>query len=158
VSVLAAQQRVESSIKLPRGARRRRGVATIAVVGALVVGTFWGDDDNWPFGPFRMYSVRNELDGRVRVPRIELLLANGNHLDTKIEPNTFALRVAEVEGQVEKLENDPSLLRHFEFTYAELNPGTAIVGVRLYYEITQLDNGRPIGSTTQTTIATWGDS
>jgi hypothetical protein len=138
-------------------ARARRWAATILAVAALIAGTFWGNDDNWPFGPFRMYSIRNRLDGRIRSARLELTFADGSSLQSKIDSGTFALKRAEVEGQIDRFERDPSLLRNLAVTYERLHPDKQeVVGIRLYYEITSLENGRPAGSPTVVTMATWG--
>ena len=131
-------------------------VAVVLVMGALVAGTFWGNDDNWPFGPFRMYSIRNRLDGRIRAAVVELTLADGSSFRTKISSGTFALKRAEVEGQIDRFQRDPSLLRHLAATYERLHPASPeISAVRLIYEITTLDDGRPAGSPTEETMATW---
>lgn len=138
-------------------AARRRLIATILVIGALVGGTFWGDDDNWPFGPFRMYSIRNRLEGRVRTAHLELMLSDGSRIKEEIDAGDFALRRAEIEGQMERFGRDPSLLRHLSFTYEMLHPGSPeVVGIRLYYEVSSLEAGRPAGLVTEITMAEWG--
>lgn len=142
---------------LTAAARARRWSATTLAVVALVAGTFWGDDDNWPFGPFRMYSIRNRLDGRIRAARVEMTFADGSRLQSKIDAGTFALKRAEVEGQIDRFERDPSLLRNLALTYERLHPDEQdVVGIRLYYEITTLEGGRPAGLPTIVTMATWG--
>jgi hypothetical protein len=136
--------------------RTRRLIATAAVIGALVAGTFWGDDDNWPFGPFRMYSIRNRLDGRIKSALVELTMADGSRVDEKISSGTFALKRAEVEGQMERFGRNPSLLRHLAYTYGRLHPGSAeVVAIRLYYEMTSLEGGRPNGPVAEHTVASW---
>jgi hypothetical protein len=138
------------------GGRARRLIATALATGALFVGTFWGDDDNWPFGPFRMYSVRNRLDGRIRAALVELTMADGSEVREKISPDAIALKRAEVEGQIERVDRNPSLLRHLAGTYGELHPDApAVVGIRLYYEMTRMKAGRPDGPVTEYTVATW---
>src|SRR6201999_1644697 len=60
----------------------RRGVVTrlLAVVVGLalvIAGTVHGQDDDFPFGPFRMYSTRDDPNGAVRELRVQLLLTTG---------------------------------------------------------------------------------
>lgn len=142
---------------LSAASRGARIIATLVVIGALFAGTFWGDDDNWPFGPFRMYSIRNRLDGRIKSARVDLTMSDGSKIETQINAGTFALRRAEVEGQVDRFESEPALLRHLASTYDELHPGgTEVVGVRLLYEMTQMEEGRPRGPVEEITVATWG--
>jgi hypothetical protein len=136
--------------------RARRLIATALATGALFAGTFWGDDDNWPFGPFRMYSVRNHLDGRIRAALVELTMADGSEVREEISPDAIALKRAEVEGQIERFDRNPSLLRHLAATYGELHPDAPdVVGIRLYYEMTKMKAGRPDGPVTEYTVATW---
>ena len=42
----------------------------IVVLGLLLAGTVWGDDDAFPFGPFRMYSTRNDPNAPVISTRV----------------------------------------------------------------------------------------
>jgi hypothetical protein len=144
---------------LTNGARVRRMVATIVVLGSLVAGTFWGQDDHFPVGPFRMYSVRNELDGRIKGARLSIEDATGEVRELPINPGTFGLRRAEIEGQVDRFEADPELLRHVATAYERFNPGAPdVVGVELFFEITQLRGGRPLGVVARETVATWSES
>jgi hypothetical protein len=141
---------------LGSGARTRRLVATMAVIGALVVGTFWGQDDHFPFGPFRMYSVRNELDGRIRGARVELETASGEGRELPINPGDFGLRRAEVEGQVDRFEADPELLGALAGAYETFNPEDAPVSeLSLFYQVTLLRRGRPSGPVGVEPIGTW---
>lgn len=142
---------------LTAAGRRRRLIAVVLVMTALIAGTFWGDDDNWPIGPFRMYSIRNRLDGRVKAARLEIMLSDGSKIEERIGSYNVALRRAEVEGQMERFQRDPALLRHLASTYEELHPDSPdVVGIRLYYEITSMKGGRPAGDVSEVTMATWG--
>ena len=142
---------------LSAASRRRRIIATVVVIGGLFAGTFWGDDDHWPLGPFRMYSIRNRLDGRIKSARVDLTLSDGSRIETQINAGTFALRRAEVEGQVDRFQRRPALLRHLATVYERLHPdGPEVVAVRLVYEMTQMEGGRPRGPVQEITVATWG--
>jgi hypothetical protein len=135
--------------------RRIRMLAITAVIAMLVAGTLWGQDDHFPFGPFRMYSVRNKFDGRIKGTLMEVVDAGGRVSTVEIRADEFGLRRAEVEGQIERFERDPGLLRHVARAYERLHPGEQIVALRLYYEITRLSSGRPMGMPTRTLVAEW---
>ena len=122
----------------------------------LIIGTFWGQDDHFPFGPFRMYSTRNSLEGRVNAARLELGFANGDVVDTGISPRTVGLRRAEVEGQQDRFEARPQLLRHLADTYERLHPDEPqVVAVRMFDVVVRLRGGRPSGEPVEETLATW---
>ncbi len=140
---------------LSTSGRRIRMLAITAVIAMLVAGTLWGQDDHFPFGPFRMYSVRNKLDGRIKGTLMEVVDAGGRVSTVEIRADEFGLRRAEVEGQIERFERDPGLLRHVARAYERFHPGEQIVALRLYYEITRLSNGRPMGMPTRTLVAEW---
>jgi hypothetical protein len=129
-------------------------VAVFAVL--LIIGTFWGQDDHFPFGPFRMYSTRNSLEGRVNAARLELSFANGDVVATGISPATVGLRRAEVEGQQDRFEARPQLLRHLADTYERLHPDAPqVVAVRMFDVVVRLRGGRPSGEPVEETLATW---
>jgi hypothetical protein len=131
-------------------------VGTAAVVVLLILGTFWGQDDHFPFGPFRMYSTRNSLDGRVNAARLELKFADGESAQVGISPASVGLRLAEVEGQQDRFEARPRLLGHLAETYGRLHPkAPPVVGVRLFDVIVRLRGGRPSGTPVEGTLATW---
>lgn len=140
---------------LSSAGRRVRMLATAAVLAMLVAGTFWGQDDHFPFGPFRMYSIRNKVDGQIRGAVMEIVDDEGRAASVDIRADEFGLRRAEVEGQMDRFERDPSLLRHLARAYEELHPSEDIAGLRLYYETTRLADGRPVGPPTRTLVAEW---
>jgi hypothetical protein len=140
---------------LSSAGRRLRLGATAAAVVMLVIGTFWGQDDHFPFGPFRMYSIRNKLNGQIRGAIVEVVDAQGRTAAVEIRSDEFGLRRAEVEGQLDRFERDPSLLRHLARSYEQLNPATSVAVLRLYNETTRLSNGQSVGTTSRTLVAEW---
>jgi hypothetical protein len=140
---------------LSSAGRRLRMLATTVVLVMLLAGTFWGQDDHFPFGPFRMYSIRNKLDGQIRGAVIEVVDAQGRASAVEIRSDQVGLRRAEIEGQLDRFERDPSLLRHLAYSYEELHPGEHVEVLRLYQEITRLANGRAVGPVTRTLVVEW---
>jgi hypothetical protein len=129
-------------------------LATAVVLAMLVAGTFLGQDDHFPFGPFRMYSIRNKHDGKVRGAVMEVVDAEGRAAAVEIRSDQVGLRRAEIEGQLDRFEREPSLLRHLVHAYEELHPSERIAVLRLYYETTRLANGQ-VGPVTRTLVAEW---
>ena len=121
---------------------------------ALVVGgTLWGDDDHWPFGPFRMYSTTTRLDGRVIVPSFRALTEHGRTVE--LSTDDVGLRRAEVLGQLDRLRSRPELLRLLTVAHGRLHPGPpGLRSLSLVAGVHRLERGRPAGFH-ERVLATW---
>ncbi len=138
---------------MTRAGRRFRSAATVVVACLLLAGTFWGDDDHFPFGPFRMYSTTNDVNGTVNTIRFRATDAAGNELEPRAQD--FALRPAEVNGQVTRFRSDPALLRHLADSYERVHPDRhPLVRVELLHGLHQLSGGRAVAYSEEE-IATW---
>jgi len=139
--------------RLSKTGSKARAIATIAVLGALLAGGFFGDDDHFPFGPMRMYSTTNEVDGPVSSIHLEGTTVDGEVVAIKI--NAIGMRPAELDGQVPRFRADPSLMRSVLETYEKTNPdGYDLVSLRLVRGIHQLEDRKEI-SYSEELIAEW---
>lgn len=134
--------------------KNARLYSTAVILGALLMGTIWGEDDHFPFGPLRMYSVKNELDGRVRSLEVHGITENGE--DMIVPFQAFGMRRADVEGQLGKLHEPPeSVLHALSRARERLNPrGPRFVELRLSERVFILDNGYPVDERVET-LAVW---
>lgn len=133
--------------------RRVRLTVALLFLSALVVGTAFGDDDTFPFGPFRMYSTRNSLDGFVNSPEFVGITTNGEKVPVPFQ--ILGLRRAEAGGQISRMVEDPGLLGLLVEAKEELDPGALdLVELRLYLRVTDLEDGYPAGETVEL-LATW---
>ena len=138
-----------------RRGRILRALCATAIFGAVVVGTFFGDDHHFPFGPMRMYSTTNEVDGPINSIILEGTTADGTTI--RIKPNALGMRPAELDGQVPRFRADPSLLHYVLETYERTNPDAArVTSLRLSFGVTQLRDRKAV-SYRQTVIAEWPD-
>ncbi len=139
---------------LTQAGRRARVAATAVVVALLVLGTFVGQDDAFPFGPFRMYSTRDAPDGVVLSTRVEAVDSTGRVL---VVPDTATgMRRAEIEGQVGRFRRDPSLLASLSRAHDRLHPGEpSYEQVRVVEKRYQLHDSRPSGRATERVVASW---
>jgi hypothetical protein len=134
---------------------RARTLATATTIVLLLVGSIWGQDDHFPLGPFRMYSVSNRVDGRVTSLQLQGRLGEGPRRE--IEFDRFGLRRAEVQGQVARfyLGNWDLLLAHLAESYDRFHPrGPVLNELHLVYEVDTLRGGRPVAYE-QETLASW---
>jgi hypothetical protein len=141
---------------LTAAGRRVRGLATAIVIALLLAGGLWGDDDHFPFGPMRMYSTTNAPSGRVQVIRFEGVTEDGQTVD--ITTGSFAMRPAEIDGQMDRFRSDPGLLRHLVTAYERISGDEIrLVELRLVIGVHTLRNRRSV-SYSEDVVARWSRS
>ncbi len=101
-----------------------------------------------------MYSVKNELNGRVRSLEVHGITEDRKNVVVPFQ--AFGLRRADVEGQVGKLHESPDrVLQALSRARKRLNPsGTRFVELRLAERVFVLDNGYPVDEEVET-LAVW---
>ena len=139
---------------LTPGGRRARTAATLVGGALLLTGTFFGQDDAFPFGPFRMYATRDDPDGLVVSTRVEAVDRSGRVL---VVPDTATgMRRAEIEGLAGRFRREPALLADLSRAHDRLHPDEpAYDTVRVVERRYRLENSRPTGATTETVVAQW---
>ncbi len=123
-----------------------------AGVVALIAGTVGGQDDHFPFGPFRMYSTTT-------TDRVTVLIFEGvtSENDRKVLPSSaFGLRPAEMHGQIARFESRlETLLALLARSYATRHPDEPpLESLELAYGVHLLDEGRPVAYREQP-LAEW---
>ena len=139
----------------PSGRLVRLGVALV-VLGLLVVGTFVGLDDQFPFGPFRMYATSNAATGEIAVVALEARTADGDWTLVRPSPGSVGMNVAEFEGQLPRFEADHSLLGAVADSRTALHPDEEPwVGLRIVREATVVVDKVHTGEVRRTVLAEW---
>jgi hypothetical protein len=139
---------------LSRSSRSIRVAVTAIVCALLLGGTLWGSDDDFPFGPFRMYAGVNPPNEPAPDPRIEGVTADGSVV--LLDERRTGLRRAEVEASQDAFARDPALLRKVLEAYEKRNPQAApLVEVRYVNRLHEIRSGRPTGKWTDDVLATW---
>ncbi|GLY04791.1 MULTISPECIES: hypothetical protein [Actinoplanes] len=140
--------------ELTTAGRRVRVLATLAVFGLLLAGTFWGQDDDFPFGPFRMYSTAPDPNGAAKDTRVEGVDETGAVV--AITEANSGIRRAEIEGQQAAYQEDPSRMSRIAEAYAQHTPGApALREVRIVVRWHEIKDARPTGRSTDEVIADW---
>ncbi|MFL6138509.1 MAG: hypothetical protein ACJ74O_11985 [Frankiaceae bacterium] len=138
---------------LTRAGRRRRGAATAAALVLLLAGTAWGSDDDFPFGPFRMYAGRNDPNGVVGATTLEAVLPGGRVVT--VDERATGMRRAELEGRLDQFQADPALLATVAAAHARLHPHEApYAEVRVRLRAYRLHHAA-IATTTDRILADW---
>lgn len=134
--------------------RTVRVVVTALGLILLVAGTLWGQDDHFPFGPFRMYSTAPEPDADAPDTRVEGIDAAGRTV-VLTEANS-GIRRAEIEGRQQWYADDPTRLRQVSAAYAAHNPGApALVTVRIVIRWAGVEDSRPTGTSLDEVVVQW---
>jgi hypothetical protein len=138
---------------LTGGGRRVRGVATAVAAVFLLCGSVWGSDDDFPFGPFRMYAGVNDPNGVVISSYLQAVLPGGKAI--RVDERGTGLRRAELEAEVDGFVNDPASLSTLAKAHAELHPGEpAYVEVQVI-QLSQHLHHAALSKQTTKVIADW---
>jgi hypothetical protein len=139
---------------LTRRGRAVRLVATAVTGALLLLGTFAGQDDDFPFGPFRMYSTAPDPDADAPDTRVEGVDATGRVV-ALTEANS-GLRRAEIEGQQQAYVDNPARLARVAQAYADRSPGAApLREIRIVIRWAGVEDSRPTGTSHDQVIAEW---
>lgn len=143
--------------ELTRRGRAVRLVATAAAGALLLAGTVAGQDDAFPFGPFRMYSTTDNGNAPVRSTRMEAVNADG--LRFALRGEAVGLRRAEIEGQLGRFRSRPELLDAIATAYHRRNPDRPeLARIEIITRHLALRDGRPTGTHHDTVDAAWSRS
>ncbi|MER7888448.1 hypothetical protein ABTX15_01315 [Micromonospora sp. NPDC094482] len=136
-----------------RGRVARLGVTALGLA-VLLAGTVWGSDDDFPFGPFRMYATSNPPNAPAPDTRVEGVDATGAVVS--LGQDATGIRRAEIEGQQGRYAAEPALLAEVADAYAERHPAAPeLVEVRIVIRWFGIEGGRPTGRHTDETVVRW---
>ena len=142
---------------MSRPGRRIRLLCTALGLALLLTGTLWGVDDDFPFGPFRMYAGSNPPNDPAPDTRVEGMDTAGAVV--VLDERNSGIRRAEIEGQQGRYAADPALLREVADAYRERNPSASpLVEVRIVIRWHEIHRGRITGKTFDETVVRWRDS
>jgi hypothetical protein len=131
-----------------------RVAATLICGMLLLAGTLFGVDDDFPFGPFRMYSTAPDPNGDAKDTRVE-----GTDTAGKIVPITegnSGIRRAEIEGQQAAYEATPARLAEVAAAYARHTPDAPeLRSVRIVIRWHGIEHARPTGTWRDQVVAEW---
>lgn len=140
--------------RLGRRALVSRLVATAIGLALLFAGTLAGTDDDFPFGPFRMFATTDDWDEPISIARAEVTDATGRTVE--LTPANSGVRRAEIEGQLTRFRIEPRLLTGLADAYRAHNPDRpaprAVAVVLRHHEISR---SGPTGRYTDEVVATW---
>ena len=120
----------------------------------LLAGTLWGTDDDFPFGPFRMYSTAPDPNGDARDTRVEGVDGDGQVV--AITEGNSGIRRAEIEGQQQAYVENPARLDQVITAYEEHSPAAQpLRSVRIVVRWHGIEHARPTGTWRDEVVAEW---
>ena len=156
---------VDSRVEQPAGGTVRLSTAARAWRAGLVAllcllfagGTWVGNDDWWPFGPWRMFATSTAPTGGIAVLAIESRSGAGaSWPPASRNLSSVGLNRAEVEGRVPQMLGDPSMLGTLAATHSRLRPhDPRWTGVRVVRVVTVIVDRRPTGEQRRSVLAEW---
>ncbi len=124
---------------LSRRSRLTRLAACAVILVLVLAGSVFGSDDDFPLGPFHMYSTRTNPNAISRELRVQLVLANGAVID--VTNASGAPRRAELEGRIGQLQADPAEVEKLVPLYTDHVSGSPR-RLQLVWENHPLHNGK----------------
>lgn len=142
------------AVIINRRGRVVRVAATLIGAALLLAGTVVGTDDDFPFGPFRMYATTDRLDAPVADTRVEAVDAGGRRF--VLGQGDTGIRRAEIEGQMPLFTDDPARLSVVVGAYAHRHPDAPpLTEVAIVVRWHELRRGRPTGGFHDETKVVW---
>lgn len=138
---------------LTAAGRRVRAAIAVVVLVLAAAGTLWGQDDHFPFAPFRMFATRTSPQGEVSVVQLRGQLA-GSEPEVTLSMGSFGLRRAEVEGQLDRLTRPGRLGALVQAREAIRGDLPRLAALRLVQVRYVLRDGRQVGQR-EVTLAQW---
>jgi hypothetical protein len=134
-------------VRLSRRGRAWRLAASAVVLALLAYGTVWGTDDHFPFGPLTQYAFAADPNGTVPDLYIEAETSAGTVVKVPLSPDGVGIGRAEVEGQLDAIRRDPSLLQGIADAHRRLHPDEPrYLVLHLRIRHTRLRRGVVVGS------------
>lgn len=142
---------------LSRASTIWRLVAAFAGIAALVHGTLADSDDYFPFGSMAQYATAHDLDAKVNSTYLLADTESGREkVRVPLNATGTGIGRAEVEGQLDRILADPSLLQTIADAYEAIHPDrdhyTTLYLMRDTY---QLRDGYQTGPPVTVELARW---
>ncbi|GAB3685322.1 hypothetical protein GCM10028814_24970 [Angustibacter aerolatus] len=144
-------------LRLGRTARWWRTLLVSGLGVLFVLGSVVGQDDWWPFSPWRMFSTSTPPTGAVVFMALEVQDGGSSTWRSAgLTPSSVGLNRAEVEGRIPQIEADPALLGTLATSHARLHPAALPwTGVRVVRHEAVIVDRRPTGEERVRVLATW---
>jgi hypothetical protein len=128
-------------------------VVAAVVFGLIVAGAAVGEDDHFPFGPFRMYATATKPTGAVSFPMLEGVTTDGRVV--RFRTGQFGLRRAELEGQLRLAPDRQDLLADLAVAYRRFQPDAPPLQELRLVRVSKHIDGRELTGRSERVMATY---
>jgi hypothetical protein len=134
-----------------------RVAAAFAGIAALIHGTLADSDDYFPFGSMAQYATAHDLDAKVRSTYVLADTESGQkRVRVPLNATGTGIGRAEVEGQLDRILADPSLLQTIADAYEAIHPERdQYTALYLMRDVYQLSDGYQAGPPVTVELARW---
>jgi len=142
--------------RLSAASQRWRLAAAAAFLAMLAVGAHRNTDDLFPFGPMAQYATSPNLNASINSSYVLADTTAGVRVPVPLNATGTGIGRAEVEGQLARIIDDPSLLGVIARAYRELHPDRPqYTHLYLMRDTTDLENGKAVGEKVTSMLAQW---
>jgi hypothetical protein len=143
-------------VRLGRASFVWRALALVLGLTLVLAGTLVANDDSWPFAPMSQFAFRTDPEGFVESTWIEAQTTDGRRVKVPLNSRGVGIGRAEIEGQLLRIVDDPSLLQAVADAWARRHPDRPrYTRLWLHQTLYPLDGGAA-GPPRVETLATWG--
>ena len=144
-------------IRLSPLGRAWRVVLVLLLTAGFLAGSLVGQDDWWPFSPWRMFSTSTPPSASVVSLRIDVQSGSDRSWQpASLNPHTVGLNRAEVEGRIPQMTADPAILGTLAEAHSRLRPDDPVWrGVRIVRHEVVLADRVPTGEIRESTVIEW---
>ncbi|TDD86339.1 hypothetical protein E1293_09685 [Actinomadura darangshiensis] len=141
-------------LRLAPRARLWRSFAGVAVVGALFYTSSYGSNDDFPLGPMTQFAFAVKDDGgAISSYWLEADTAAGTHVELSRDAAGTGMKRAEIEGQMDRIVRDPSMLQGVADGQRRLHPGgPRLTRIYVVQEIKKLRHGKVVSTLKQNRV------
>ena len=141
---------------LSRAGLLARGVATVAALAVLGWGQWRDTNDLFPLGSLSQYATARDMNGTVRSVYLQADTDGAARVGVPLDQREVGVGRAEVEGQVSRIIEDPSLLQGLAEAHARMHPDRPPLRVlHLMRSERRLADGVAVGEPVVRELATW---
>lgn len=141
---------------LGRGAVAWRLAAAFAALAVLVSAQFLKSNDLFPLGSLSQYAQGSDPNRPVRSTNMRATTTEGTEIGVPLNATGVGVGRAEIEGQLQRILDDPSLLEGIARAYSGLHPqAPALVEIEVFRTSSELKDGKPTGESSEEVLTTW---
>lgn len=142
---------------LPARSKAWRLAVVTVVLAILLSSQLLKSNDFFPFGSLSQYAKGTDPNGNVRATKLTAVTTDGTEQRVPLGARGVGIERAEIEGQLDRIIADPSILEGIARAYSGLHPDRApLAHIQVVRVTSTLRDGKPSGEEeTEELLAEW---